>query len=47
MLGVVTARSTAKWTCCSMHMNIILLLTAQSCSRGYYARTDVAVKCWR
>ena len=44
-LGVVTTRSTAKRLCRSMRMDAILTALAQSCLRGNYARTELAVKC--
>jgi len=46
-LGVVTIRSIVRHTCRSKRMNAIIPLTGKPCSRGNYAWTEQAVKCWR
>jgi len=43
-LGVVTVHSTTKRMCRSMRVNVILPITAPSCSRDNYAQTELAIK---
>jgi len=46
MLGMVTARGTAKRTWRSERMNAILLHVMKLCSWCNHARTEFSIKCW-